>query len=180
MRFAPHALTFALALALTACTGPAPAPAPGGDAPAGDTKADAGGAASQPTADPHAGHADMADAGAFKPLTGAKVMFGEPADGAEVTSPVKVVMQVEGATVKPAGVPEAGTGHHHIIVDGGPMEAEQAVPKDGTHIHYGDGSTEAELTLEPGQHTLTMQFADGLHRSYGPELSTTITITVKE
>ncbi|MBP6707250.1 MAG: DUF4399 domain-containing protein, partial [Achromobacter sp.] len=39
--------------------------------------------------------------------------------------------------------------------------------------------TETELKLAPGKHTLTMQFADGAHRSYGPDLSSTISVTVK-
>jgi len=111
---------------------------------------------------------------------GAKVMFVGIADGAEVKSPVKVQMGVEGMTVKPAGTMEAGTGHHHIIVDDKGVEKGTAVPADDTHIHFGKGQTETELTLAPGKHTLTLQFADGAHRSYGPKLSTTITITVTE
>ena len=162
------------AVLLVACTGGAPA----------TTNPAGGGSASQPTtaAGGHdmAGHGDMADAAAFKPLEGAKVMFTEPADGATVTSPVKVVMGVEGAEVKPAGALVAGTGHHHVIVDGQPVEQGEVVPKDDTHIHFGDGSTETELELAPGEHTLTLQFADGMHRSYGRALSKTITITVGE
>ena len=71
-----------------------------------------------------------------------------------------------------------GTGHHHLIVDGQGVPAGEAVPKDDTHIHFGQGQTEHTLELSPGKHTLTLQFADGLHRSYGPALSTTITVEV--
>ena len=53
------------------------------------------------------------------------------------------------------------------------------MPTDDTHIHFGKGQTETELKLAPGKHTLTMQFADGAHRSYGPDLSSTISVTVK-
>ena len=49
-----------------------------------------------------------------------RVYFIEPKDGAEVVSPVKVVMGVEGMTIKPSGV-VAGTGHHHILINQGPM-----------------------------------------------------------
>ena len=111
---------------------------------------------------------------------GAKVMFVAPADGATLTSPVKVQMGVEGMTVKPAGTTEAKTGHHHIIVDGEGVKPGTVVPADDTHIHFGKGQTETELKLAPGKHTLTLQFADGAHQSYGPKLSTTITITVTE
>jgi hypothetical protein len=111
---------------------------------------------------------------------GAKVMFIAPAEGATVTSPVKVKMGVEGMTVKPAGTTEANTGHHHIIVDDKGIDKSSIVPADATHIHFGAGQTETELKLAPGKHTLTLQFADGLHRSYGAALSTTITVTVSE
>lgn len=110
---------------------------------------------------------------------GARVFFVSPADGAEVSSPVKVEMGVEGMAVNPAGELKAGTGHHHIIIDDKAPEKGSAVPADETHIHYGKGQTETELELAPGEHTLTMQFANGHHMSYGSQMSATIKITVK-
>lgn len=109
----------------------------------------------------------------------ARVFFVSPQDGATVTSPVKVQMGVTGMKVQPAGPITEGTGHHHIIVNGTSLEKGKAVPADEKHIHYGKGQTEAELKLEPGQYTLTLQFADGAHQSYGKELSSSIKITVK-
>jgi len=53
------------------------------------------------------------------------------------------------------------------------------VPTDATHLHFGKGQTETEVTLPPGQYALTMQFANGAHQSYGPEMSKTIHVTVK-
>ncbi len=108
-----------------------------------------------------------------------RVFFVEPKDGATVQSPVQVKFGVEGMTVKPAGDMAAGTGHHHLIVDGKPVPKGEVVPTDDTHIHFGKGQTETELKLAPGAHTLTLQFADGSHRSYGPDMSNTIKITVK-
>ena len=35
------------------------------------------------------------------------------------------------------------------------------------------------MTLAPGKHTLTLQFANALHKSYGPGYAKQITITVK-
>jgi len=107
------------------------------------------------------------------------VHFVEPADGATVSNPVKVQMAVEGMKVMPAGELVAGTGHHHLIVDGQPVPMGTAVPADKTHLHFGKGQTETELSLPPGKHTLTLQFADGKHQSYGPALSQTIEIDVK-
>ena len=108
-----------------------------------------------------------------------RVFFVEPKDGAEVTSPVKVVMGMEGMEVRPStdGV-VAGTGHHHILLNQGPMRGGKVIPTDKTHLHYGKGQTEASIKLEPGDYTLTMQFADGLHRSFGKKMAHTIKIKV--
>lgn len=54
----------------------------------------------------------------------------------------------------------------------------KTIPKDDQHQHFGDGSTEAELELEPGEHTLCLQFADGAHVATG--LTDEVTVTVTE
>ena len=108
-----------------------------------------------------------------------KVFFISPKDGATVSSPVKLQFGVDGYQVKPAGVADALTGHHHVIIDGKPTAKNEVIPADETHLHFGKGQTEADINLSPGSHTLTLQFADGAHRSYGPEMSSTIHITVK-
>ena len=93
-----------------------------------------------------------------------------------MASPVKVKFGVDGMAVKPGDM-SAGSGHHHLIVDGKPVP--RASRADGRHAHpLWQGPTETELKLAP-KHTLTMQFADGAHRSYGPDLSSTISVTVK-
>lgn len=107
-----------------------------------------------------------------------KVFFLEPKDGAEIKGPVKVVMVVEGMEVKPAGEVVEGTGHHHILINSDFIPPGQVIPTDDTHRHFGKGDTEAVLDLPPGDYKLTLQFADGLHRSYGKELSATINIKV--
>jgi hypothetical protein len=110
-----------------------------------------------------------------------RVFFIEPADGAKVKSPVKMKFGIEGMTVRPAGEAplDKTSGHHHIIVDGKALPVGEAVGKGAKSIHYGKGQTEAELALEKGKHTLTMQLADGVHRSFGPGLSATITVEVE-
>ncbi|MFT6145698.1 MAG: hypothetical protein ACJARS_004119 [bacterium] len=95
-----------------------------------------------------------------------------------ITSPVHVVMGVHGMTVHAAGDVIEGSGHHHIIVDGAPITEGDVVPSTETHIHFGGGQTEADVELTPGEHTLTLQFANGMHHSFGPDWSKTITVTV--
>jgi len=107
------------------------------------------------------------------------VSFVEPADGATVASPFKVKFAVDGMEVKPAGDMNAKTGHHHLLINGAAMKEGEPVPFDDKHLHFGKGQTEAEVKLPPGEYTLTMQFANGAHQSYGPHLSKSIKVTVK-
>ena len=107
-----------------------------------------------------------------------KVFISEPKDGGIVKSPFKVVMGVEGMTIKPAGEIVSGTGHHHLLINGDPIPAGTVIPNDDTHKHFGKGETEATLELAPGDYKITLQFADGLHQSYGPEFSSTINVKV--
>jgi hypothetical protein len=109
----------------------------------------------------------------------AKVMFTAPKNGETVPQKFKVKFAVKNLKVEKAGVAKSGAGHHHLIIDGTGEPSGSVVPKDATHMHFGDGQTETEITLPPGKHTLTLQFADGAHMSYGPALSQTITVNVK-
>ncbi|TFW11696.1 DUF4399 domain-containing protein [Massilia arenosa] len=107
------------------------------------------------------------------------VAFVEPADGATVTSPFKVKFGVDGMAVKPAGEMAEKTGHHHLIINGTSIKSGESIPFDDKHMHFGKGQTETELKLPPGQYTLTLQFANGAHQSYGEPMSKTIHVTVK-
>jgi hypothetical protein len=109
----------------------------------------------------------------------ARVYFVEPKDGASVSSPVHVRFGVDGMSIAPAGTMTDGTGHHHLLVDGKPLPKGTVIPANETSLHYGKGQTEAEVKLPPGDHTLTLQFGDGAHRSYGPEMSQTIKVHVQ-
>lgn len=107
------------------------------------------------------------------------VYFVSPHDGASVGQKVNVEMGVKGMQVHPAGKVIRDTGHFHLIIDGAFVPKGQAVPKDATHLHFGKGQTKTELKLAPGMHTLTLQFADGHHISYGKAMSRTIHVIVK-
>ncbi len=107
------------------------------------------------------------------------VSFETPEDGATVGKNFKVKMEVEGMKVHKAGAPVEGTGHFHIIIDGACVKQGEAVAKDATHIHFGKGQEETYIALKPGVHSLSLQFADGRHISYGKDWCKTIHVTVK-
>jgi|SRR6516165_2624035 hypothetical protein len=111
---------------------------------------------------------------------GAKVFFKNLKNGQTVKSPLKVEMGVEGIKLDTAGPIVAGSGHHHLLIDAGDsIAAGTVVPKDSTHLHFGKAQQEAEVKLSPGKHVLTLQYADGIHRSYGAQLAKSVTVTVK-
>ncbi len=133
----------------------------------------------------HTMHHDAGKTGGVPELPavpeGAKIFFKNIKEGAVVSSPLKVEMGVEGIRVDTAGPVLAGVGHHHILVDAGDsVETGTIIPMDSAHIHFGRGQTETELKLAPGKHRLTLQFADGLHRSYGSRMATSVTVEVKQ
>ena len=76
--------------------------------------------------------------------------------------------------IKPA------SGHHHILIGLDSIAAGTVVPKDSTHLHFGNAQSQAEVKLAPGKHKLTLQLADALHRSYGSKLTSSVTINVKK
>ncbi|MBY0472179.1 DUF4399 domain-containing protein [bacterium] len=123
----------------------------------------------------------LTSASIFAEDTEKKVFFVSPKDGATVSQKFKVKFGVKGYKISPAGqaIEDPSSGHHHLIVDGGPINKGDVVPTDDNHIHFGKGQTDTKLFLKPGKHKLTMQFADGAHRSYGEAASATITVTVK-
>lgn len=112
---------------------------------------------------------------------GASVHFKSPKNGATVTSPFKVEMAVEKLSVDTAnGNVKPASGHHHILINLDSIPAGTVIPKDSTHLHFGNAQTSTEVKLPPGKYKLTLQFADALHRSYGARLTSSINVTVKK
>jgi hypothetical protein len=111
----------------------------------------------------------------------AKVFFKNLKDGETVKSPLKVEFGVSGIGLDTAGPIKMNSGHHHLLIDAGDSVAMgTVVPKDSTHLHFGKAQTGTTITLTPGKHTLALQYADGIHRSYGSKLSAAITVNVKK
>jgi hypothetical protein len=106
-----------------------------------------------------------------------------PSDGDTVSSPVAIEMTADGVDIVPADAPAVGEGHLHVTVDIGcvgdgevlPGPSEEATEEG--YYHFGDGSTSAEIDLEPGTYELCLQLGDGAHLAFGQ--TDTITITVE-
>ncbi len=111
---------------------------------------------------------------------GAKVFFKNLKNGQTVKSPVKIEFGVSGIALDTAGALKPASGHHHLLIDAGDsIPAGTVIVKDSTHLHFGKAQTSAEVKLTPGEHTLTLQYADGIHRSYGAKLAATVKVKVQ-
>ncbi len=99
--------------------------------------------------------------------------------GVELTSPVKVCMEVQGLVVEKAGngVNE-GKGHHHLLLNSLPADLSQPLAKE--EIHMGDGSKCRDLELSPGRHVIYTVFAYGNHVPYDPTITDQIIITIRK
>ena len=102
-----------------------------------------------------------------------------PNDGDTVATTFTVRFGLKGMGVAPAGTDKANTGHHHLLIDGKGLP-EVGKPMGKNVKHFGGGQTEAEITLEPGTHTLQLILGDKGHVPHTPMvISEKITITVK-
>jgi hypothetical protein len=111
---------------------------------------------------------------------GAKVYFIEPKSGASVSGPVKVVFGLAAMGIAPAGINQANTGHHHLLIDEPAVDLTKPLPATEQVKHFGGGQTETTLELKPGKHTLQLVLGDWKHQPHNPTVaSEKITITVK-
>jgi hypothetical protein len=111
--------------------------------------------------------------------TAQSVRIVEPKDGATVSSPFTVKLDVKGMKVAPAGEVTAGVGHHHVLINQDMIAKGEEIPFTRRHVHLNKGQAETAVTLPAGTYKLTALFGDGAHKSLGPEFSHTITVTVK-
>lgn len=126
-------------------------------------------------------HGDAPEGIVIQEITeGQRVFFANLEDGQIVTSPLTVEFGVEGMVVEPAGEVKENSGHHHLLIDHDFSPAGTVVPPaDSTQLHFGKGQLSAEINLAPGEHKLTMQFANGVHMSYGEKMSASITVSLE-
>jgi hypothetical protein len=111
---------------------------------------------------------------------GASAYIISPADGATVSSPVRVLFGLRGVGVAPAGIEREAAGHHHLLIDTPVPDLGLPVPADPNHLHFGGGQTEVEVELAPGTHTLQLLLGDERHIPHDPPiLSEMITIVVR-
>lgn len=108
--------------------------------------------------------------------------IGWPNDGQVIASgkPFKVWFGLRYMGVAPKGVAFKHTGHHHLLIDTELPNADEPIPNDRQHLHFGAGETETSIELPPGKHTLQLLLGDENHIPHHPFVkSKKITVTVR-
>jgi hypothetical protein len=114
---------------------------------------------------------------------GPRVFFVQPQDGATVQSPVRLEFGADNFQI--AAVPQGEVqetrpdlGHHHVGIDTDCLPPGTVIPRAAPWVHFGDGKNVIDMQLPPGQHRLTLQIGDDLHRTI-EGLCSTISVTVE-
>jgi hypothetical protein len=114
--------------------------------------------------------AGAARAGETPSAPGTWLYIGWPRDGEVVAAnkPFRVWFGLRNMGVAPKGVKYPNTGHHHLLIDTDLPPADQEIPNDRNHLHFGAGETETMIELPPGQHTLPLVMGDDKHIPHNP------------
>jgi hypothetical protein len=120
--------------------------------------------------------------GQGKPLPKEAVLyFVWPQNGATIKGAFWCRFGLRNMGVTHAGDSYPNSGHHHLLVDvNEPLNPDEPIAQDKSHLHFGSGQTEARIELAPGKHTLQLVLGDAAHYPFNPPLvSNKITVTVK-
>lgn len=105
----------------------------------------------------------------------------EPAQDAELSGPVRVVLDAENVDIVPAGEERPNSGHHHLFLNAAPVAEGEPIPAgvDGI-VHLGNAQTGYTFDdLSPGEYTLVAMIGDFAHRAI-PQATDTVRFRVVE
>jgi hypothetical protein len=111
----------------------------------------------------------------------AVLYFIWPQDGATIKGGFWCRFGLRNMGVTHAGDSFQNSGHHHLLIDvNEPLNLNEPIPQDKSHLHFGAGQTETRIELPPGKHTLQLVLGDASHYPFNPPLvSDKITVRIK-
>jgi hypothetical protein len=111
----------------------------------------------------------------------AHLYFVWPQDGTAIKGGFWCRFGLRNMGVTHAGDNFQNSGHHHLLIDvNDPIEPNEPIPQDKSHLHFGAGQTEARIELPPGKHTLQLVLGDAAHYPFNPPVvSEKITVRIK-
>jgi hypothetical protein len=111
----------------------------------------------------------------------ALLYFVWPQDGTVIKGAFWCRFGLRNMGVTHAGDDFQNSGHHHLLIDvNEPLNPDEPIPQDKSHLHFGAGQTEARIELPPGKHTLQLVLGDADHFPFVPPvISKKITVRIK-
>jgi hypothetical protein len=111
----------------------------------------------------------------------ALLYFVWPQDGAAIKGGFWCRFGLRNMGVAHAGDNFHNSGHHHLLIDvNEPLDPNEPIPQDKSHLQFGAGQTEALIELPPGKHSLQLVLGDANHYPFNPPVvSNKITVTIK-
>src|SRR5580698_5874410 len=111
----------------------------------------------------------------------AVLYFVWPQDGATIKGGFWCRFGLRNMGVTHAGDNFQNSGHHHLLIDvNEPLDPNEPIAQDKSHLHFGAGQTEARIELPPGKHTLQLVLGDAGHYPFNPPVvSDKITVRIK-
>ena len=111
----------------------------------------------------------------------AVLYFVWPHDGATIKGGFWCRFGLRNMGVTHAGDNFPNSGHHHLLIDvNEPLNPDEPIAQDKSHLHFGAGQTEARIELPPGKHTLQLVLGDAGHFPFKPPVvSEKITVRIK-
>ena len=101
----------------------------------------------------------------------AVLYFVWPQDGATIKGGFWCRFGLRNMGITHAGDDFQNSGHHHLLVDvTDPLDPNEPIPQDKTHLHFGAGQTETRIELPSGKHTLQLVLGDAKHYPFNPPL----------
>src|SRR5882757_4818336 len=111
----------------------------------------------------------------------ALLYFVWPQNGATIKGGFWCRFGLRNMGVTHAGDNYQNSGHHHLLIDvNEPIDPNEPIASDKSHLHFGAGQTEARIELPPGKHTLQLVLGDAKHYPFNPPVvSDKITVRIK-
>ena len=111
----------------------------------------------------------------------AVLYFVWPQDGTMIKGGFWCRFGLRNMGVTHAGDDFPNSGHHHLLIDvNEPLNPDEPIAQDKSHLHFGAGQTEARIELPPGKHTLQLVLGDAGHYPFKPPVvSEKITLRIK-
>ena len=112
--------------------------------------------------------------------TRVEAVIAAPMPGDTIAESFTLMLETRNLVLRPAGMDEAGTGHHHLFIDRDIVAEGSIIPAEPDIVHLGAAQTEyAVEKLTPGVHMIVAVLGDHEHRRIVGAKTDTVQVVVR-